>query len=81
MREAYRMILLAHGLGMNVMLGCMTETSCGISAAAQLAPMVEWTDLDGALLIANDPFRGATVHNGKVTLPEGAGIGVERIAQ
>ncbi|RPH34607.1 dipeptide epimerase [bacterium] len=81
MREAYRMILLAHGLGMKVMLGCMTETSCGISAAAQLAPMVDWTDLDGALLIANDPFRGATVRNGEIMLPETAGIGVRRIAK
>ncbi|MBP1646808.1 MAG: L-Ala-D/L-Glu epimerase [Bacteroidetes bacterium] len=79
MREAYRMILLAHDLGMKVMLGCMTETSCAISAAAQLAPLVEWADLDGALLIANDPFRGATVHDGKITLPQDAGIGVERI--
>ena len=78
MREAYRMILLAHALGMKVMLGCMTETSCGISAAAQLAPMADWVDLDGALLIANDPFRGATVRSGKITLPEGPGIGVER---
>lgn len=78
MREAYHMILLAHGLGMKVMLGCMTETSCGISAAAQLSPMVDWTDLDGALLIANDPFRGAAVHSGRITLPEGPGIGVQR---
>jgi L-alanine-DL-glutamate epimerase-like enolase superfamily enzyme len=78
MREAYRMILLAHALGMKVMLGCMTETSCGISAAAQLAPMVDWADLDGALLIGNDPFHGATVSNGKISLPEGAGIGVVR---
>ncbi len=80
MREAYRMILLAHDLGMKVMLGCMTETSCGISAASQLAPMVDWADLDGALLIANDPFRGATVHNGRIILPQGAGIGAERVA-
>ena len=81
MREAYQMILVAHGLGMKVMLGCMTETSCGISAAAQLSPMVDWTDLDGALLIANDPFRGAAVRNGEITLPEGAGIGVERVVR
>jgi L-alanine-DL-glutamate epimerase-like enolase superfamily enzyme len=72
------MILLAHALGMKVMLGCMTETSCAISAAAQLAPMADWVDLDGALLIANDPFRGATVRGGRITLPEGPGIGVER---
>ncbi len=81
MREAYRMIVLAHGLGMKVMLGCMTETSCAISAAAQLAPMADWADLDGALLIGNDPFRGASVRNGKIMLPEGAGIGVERVVR
>jgi L-alanine-DL-glutamate epimerase-like enolase superfamily enzyme len=80
MREAYRMILVARALGMKVMLGCMTETSCGISAAAQLAPIADWVDLDGALLIANDPFRGAMVENGKITLLDAAGIGVVRIA-
>src|SRR5512140_249851 len=79
MREAQKMILLAHGLGMKVMLGCMTETSCAISAAAQLSPMADWIDLDGALLIANDPFRGVVVRKGRIVLPERAGIGTERI--
>jgi L-alanine-DL-glutamate epimerase-like enolase superfamily enzyme len=76
MREAYQMIVLARGLGMSVMLGCMTETSCAISAAAHLSPLVDWADLDGAVLIKNDIFDGATIVEGKVTLPDRPGIGV-----
>ncbi|MBE3132236.1 MAG: dipeptide epimerase [Acidobacteria bacterium] len=79
MREAHKMITLARSLGMKVMLGCMTETSCAISAAAHLSPMVDWADLDGALLISNDPFRGATVVDGKVTLTDLPGIGVTKL--
>jgi L-Ala-D/L-Glu epimerase len=77
MREAHKMLLLARALGMKVMLGCMTETSCAISAASHLAPMVDWADLDGALLISNDPFTGSSVVDGKVTLTSAAGIGVK----
>lgn len=80
MAEAYRMILLAKALGMKVMLGCMTETSCAISAAAQLSPLVDWADLDGAVLIKNDLFHGASIVDGKVTLTSLPGIGVEKIA-
>jgi L-alanine-DL-glutamate epimerase-like enolase superfamily enzyme len=58
------------------MLGCMTETSCAISAAAQLSPLVDWADLDGALLIKNDVFLGTTVVDGKLTLNGLPGIGV-----
>ena len=76
MREAHKMIVLARALGMKVMLGCMTETSCGISAASHLSPMVDWADLDGALLISNDVFDGTTVVDGKVTLTSKPGIGV-----
>ena len=76
MREAQKMLLLARALGMKVMLGCMTETSCGISAASHLSPMVDWADLDGALLISNDPFVGTTVVDGKVTVSTRPGIGV-----
>jgi L-alanine-DL-glutamate epimerase-like enolase superfamily enzyme len=76
LREAHTMIILARALGLKVMLGCMTETSCAISAAAQLSPLVDWADLDGALLIRNDRFEGATVVDGKVTLPDQPGIGV-----
>ena len=75
MREAQKMLQLARALGMKVMLGCMTETSCGISAASHLSPMVDWADLDGALLISNDVFDGTKVVNGKVTLTDRPGIG------
>ncbi len=75
MHEAYKMAVLARSLGMKVMLGCMTETSCAISAAAQLAPMVDWADLDGNLLIANDCFDGMKIVDGKVTLFDKPGIG------
>jgi L-alanine-DL-glutamate epimerase-like enolase superfamily enzyme len=76
MREAQKMLQLARGLGMKVMLGCMTETSCGISAAAHLSPMVDWADLDGALLISNDIFDGTKVVDGKVVISSRPGIGV-----
>lgn len=76
MHEAYQMAVLAHSLGMKVMIGCMTETSCAISAAAQLAPMAQWADLDGNLLIGNDPFKGATVINGRVIPTTAPGIGL-----
>lgn len=79
MHEAYKMMQLARGLEMKVMLGCMTETSCAISAAAQLSPLVDYADLDGALLIKNDIFRGATIVDGKVRMPEGPGIGVTKL--
>lgn len=75
MHEAYKMAVLARGFGMRVMLGCMTETSCAISAAAQLAPMVDWADLDGNLLISNDCFDGMKIVDGKVTLTDKPGIG------
>lgn len=76
MHEAYKMAVTARALGMKVMIGCMTETSCAVSAAAQLAPMADWVDLDGNLLIANDLFDGMTIVEGKVTLPERPGIGI-----
>ncbi len=76
LREAHKMLLLARSLGMKVMLGCMTETSCGISAASQLSPMVDWADLDGNLLIKNDPYRGTKVLNGKLVLTDTPGIGL-----
>jgi L-Ala-D/L-Glu epimerase len=76
MREAQKMLTLARSLGMKVMLGCMTETSCAISAASHLSPMVDWADLDGALLIKNDIFDGTKIVDGKVTLMDRPGIGV-----
>ncbi len=78
LREAHQMILLARALGLKVMLGCMTETSCAITAAAQLAPLVDWADLDGALLITNDLFDGMTLADGKIVLPDEPGIGVRK---
>ena len=79
MREARAMVSTARALGMKVMLGCMTETSCAVSAAAQLSPLVDFADLDGNLLISNDRFRGVTVVDGKLTLPAHPGIGVALI--
>ena len=79
MREAWKMMQAARALGMKVMLGCMTETSCGISAAAQLSPAVDFADLDGNLLIANDRFEGVQVVKGKLTLPSQPGLGVKKI--
>ena len=79
LREAHEMATLARGLGMKVMVGCMTETSCAISAAAQLAPIADWADLDGNLLIANDCFDGMKIVNGKITLTDKPGIGATPI--
>jgi len=76
MREAHQMLTLAKSLGMKVMIGCMTETSCAISAAAQLSSKCNWADLDGNLLISNDPYSGVQVVNGKITLIDQPGIGI-----
>ena len=77
--EAWKMVTLARALGMKVMVGCMTETSCAISAAAQFSPSVDFADLDGSLLIANDRFKGMEVVKGKITLPDRPGIGVVKL--
>ena len=79
LREAHRMATLARALGMKVMIGCMTETSCAISAAAQLSPMTDWADLDGNLLISNDCFDGTKIVEGRITLDNRPGIGVEPV--
>jgi len=79
MREAHKMLNLARSMDMKVMLGCMTETSCAISAASHLSPMVDWADLDGALLIGNDIYDGTKIIDGKVTLTDRPGIGVVKI--
>ncbi|MEW6004831.1 MAG: dipeptide epimerase [Stygiobacter sp.] len=81
LREAHKMMNLAKSLGMQVMLGCMTETSCAISAVSQLSPGIQWADLDGALLISNDPFEGTKVIDGKVTLTDAPGIGLTKIGK
>lgn len=79
LREAGRMIETARGLGMGVMIGCTTETSCAISAAAQLAPKVDFADLDGNLLITNDCFLGIKIVGGKITLNNLPGIGIKKL--
>jgi L-Ala-D/L-Glu epimerase len=79
MREAHKMLMLARSLSMKVMMGCMTETSCAISAASHLSPMVDYADLDGALLISNDVYDGTKVVDGKVTLTDRPGIGIKKV--
>lgn len=79
MREAWKMANYAHAEGMRVMVGCMTETSCAVTAAAQLSPIVDFADLDGNLLISNDRFRGMEVVNGKITLPDRPGLGLIKL--
>jgi L-alanine-DL-glutamate epimerase-like enolase superfamily enzyme len=73
-REALRMIHTARACGMKVMLGCMIESSIGITAAAHLSPLADYADLDGNLLIRNDPATGVTALEGKLVLPEGPGL-------
>jgi L-alanine-DL-glutamate epimerase-like enolase superfamily enzyme len=70
------MIEMARALGLKVMLGCMIESSVAVTAAAHLSPLVDWADLDGNLLIANDPYRGVRVDRGRLILPEGPGLGL-----
>ena len=76
MREAWKMLNYARTEGMKVMIGCMTETSCAVSAAAQLSPAVDFADLDGNLLITNDLYKGMEVIDGKITLSNTPGIGL-----
>jgi len=79
MEAAKTMIRTARSLGLRVMIGCMTETSCAVTAAAQLCPLADWADLDGNLLIDNDPFEGLKIVNGRVKLPELPGLGITKI--
>jgi len=76
MRNAWKMANMAKVMGMKVMIGCMTETSCAISAAAQLSPLADWADLDGNLLITNDVYEGTKIVDGKVILSDLPGIGI-----
>lgn len=75
-QEALRMITLARCMKMQILLGCMIESSLGITAAAHLSPLVDWADLDGNLLITNDPFAGVKVEKGKLILSDAPGLGV-----
>jgi L-Ala-D/L-Glu epimerase len=76
-RRALEMIHTARAHGMLVMLGCMVETSLGISAAAQISGLVDFVDLDGAMLLADDPYTGPVYDNGRILLPEEPGLGVQ----
>lgn len=77
--EALKMIHTARSYGVKVMLGCMCESSIAIGAAAHLSPLADWADLDGNLLLSNDPYTGIDVIDGKLILPDKPGIGVEPI--
>lgn len=79
LQEALRMIWMAKSLNMKIMVGCMIESSVGISAAAQLISLIDYADLDGNLLISNDPYKGTKVMDGKIVLNEKPGIGVIEI--
>ncbi|HTK83415.1 MAG TPA: dipeptide epimerase [Bacteroidota bacterium] len=79
LREAMRMIHTAQAMNMKIMLGCMIESSVAISAAAQLSPMVDYADLDGNVLITNDPFKGVALSDGKLMLNDEPGLGVSPI--
>ena len=75
---ALEMVRAARARGLRVMIGCMLESSLGVTAAAHLGPLADWADLDGHLLLAEDPCEGAQVAEGKLVLPEGPGLGVRR---
>jgi L-alanine-DL-glutamate epimerase-like enolase superfamily enzyme len=77
-REALRMIHTARAHNMQIMLSCMVESSVGVTAAAHLAPLCDYADLDGPLLIKNDPYLGLRYEGAKFTLPNGSGLGLER---
>ena len=79
MREAWKMLNYGRAEGMRVMIGCMTETSCACTAAAQLSPAVDFADLDGNLLISNDRFDGMIVRDGRMILPDRPGLGLIKL--
>ncbi len=78
LREARRMIALARVLNMQVMLGCIVESSVGITAAAHLAPLVDFADLDGNLDVVNDPYAGVKMEHGRIHLSQEPGLRVTR---
>ena len=81
MREAREMVTMAKAMNMKVMIGCMTETSIAISAAAQLSPEMEWADLDGNYLLGNDCFNGMKLVDGMITLEDKPGLGLTKKAE
>jgi L-Ala-D/L-Glu epimerase len=80
LREAVRMVHAARALGLRVMIGCMVESQLGVAPAAQIASLAEWVDLDGHLLLAEEPFRGLQLEDGRVLPSHGPGLGVEPAA-
>ena len=76
---ALQLIATARAHGLKILLGCMIESSLGIAAALAIAPLVDWVDLDGSLLVQNDPFAGLELVGGRLLLPEGPGLGVEPV--
>ena len=79
LREALRIVHVARAHGMSLMLGCMVESTVGIAAAVQFAPLVDWVDLDGAALLAKDPFRGPGIGpDGAIRFNKEPGLGVTR---
>jgi L-alanine-DL-glutamate epimerase-like enolase superfamily enzyme len=76
-REALRALHTARALDMQVMIGCMIETSLGVTAAAHLAPLCDYADLDGPLLIRDDPFVGMRYEGSRIVLPDAPGLGVK----
>ncbi|MGE5126087.1 MAG: dipeptide epimerase [Betaproteobacteria bacterium] len=78
LREAVRMIHTARACGLKVMLGCMISSSVSTTAAAHISPLVDFADLDGQLLITNDPYQGVAVRDGRLLLPDGPGLGLRR---
>jgi L-Ala-D/L-Glu epimerase len=80
LRQALAMIATARAHGLLVMAGCMIETSLGITAAAHFAPLLDYADFDGAALLADDPYRGATIPGGRIVIPDEPGLGVRQAA-
>jgi L-alanine-DL-glutamate epimerase-like enolase superfamily enzyme len=80
LREALRMVHAARALGLSVMIGCMVESQLGVAPAAQIASLADWVDLDGHLLLADEPFRGLQLEDGRVLPSHGPGLGVEPAA-
>ena len=81
MHEVYKMAVTAKAMGLKVMIGCMTETSCAVSAATQLAGLADWLDLDGNLLISNDIFSGVKIIDGRPMPTSDPGIGITPISR
>ena len=78
LREALRMIHVARACGLQILLGCMVSSSVSTTAAAQLSPLVDFADLDGSLLVSDDPWEGVLVRGGRLVLPDRPGLGLVR---